>query len=188
VATVFLMVGLHAAGKTTRAVALAARHRALLLSPDEWMIPLFGEPEADGRRDVLEGRLLTLGLRAVRLGVNVVLDFGCWARDERVAIRWLAHSAGASCQIVYVAVDRATQLQRLALRPVSAAGRTFEVSEAEADRARAFFQVPDAAELADGDLPAQPAGWLNWPAWAADRWPSLDTTETTEVTDGTVRR
>ena len=45
-----LMVGLPGAGKTTRAEEIAAAHQALRLTPDEWMIPLFGEPEADGRR------------------------------------------------------------------------------------------------------------------------------------------
>ena len=173
-ATVFLMVGLQAAGKTTRSQQLSARHRALVLSPDEWMIPLFGEPEADGRRDVLEGRLLTLALRALRLGTSVVLDFGCWARAERSAIRWLARSVGASCEIVYLAVERDTQLERLALRAGTTAHRTVAVSESEADEARAFFQAPDAAELAGADRPEPPPGWSDWAAWAADRWPSFE--------------
>jgi hypothetical protein len=33
---------------------LAVEHNALRLTPDEWMIPLFGEPEGDGKRDVLK--------------------------------------------------------------------------------------------------------------------------------------
>ena len=49
-ATLILMVGLPAAGKTTRAEELAAAHRALRLPPDHWMIPLFGDPMAGGRR------------------------------------------------------------------------------------------------------------------------------------------
>ena len=48
-ATLLLMVGLPGAGKITRARELAAEHRALRLSPDAWMIPLFGESEADGK-------------------------------------------------------------------------------------------------------------------------------------------
>ena len=53
VATLILMVGLPAAGKTTRARELAAAHQALRLTPDHWMIPLFGDSMADGRRFVL---------------------------------------------------------------------------------------------------------------------------------------
>jgi predicted kinase len=78
----FLIVGRPGAGKTTRAKELAAEHGALRLSPDAWMIPLFGESDAGGKRDVLEGRLISLALEAVKLGTSVILDFGFWGRDE----------------------------------------------------------------------------------------------------------
>lgn len=58
------------------------------------MIPLFGESEAGGKRDVLEGRLITLALQALRLEVDVVLDLGCWVRDERAG--WSSGSMRAS--------------------------------------------------------------------------------------------
>jgi predicted kinase len=86
-ATLFLIVGLPGAGKTTRAKEPAAKYRALRLTPDEWMMPLFGEPDAGGKRDVLEGRLSCIALQALRLGTSTVLDFGLWGRDERSALR-----------------------------------------------------------------------------------------------------
>lgn len=171
----FLMVGLPAAGKTTKARELAAQHCALRLTPDAWMIPLFGEPEADGKRDILEGRLLSLAWDVLRLGTNVVLDFGFWARDERTAVRWLAASMGASSQVVYLPVDREVQLTRIAHREAATPGETFPAMAAEAARWWEIFQAPDAAELAGGDLPGPPAGCPGWPQWAANRWPSLVT-------------
>jgi predicted kinase len=75
VAMLFLIVGLPGAGKTERAKALAAKHSALRLTPDAWMIPLFGDPQPAGKRDILEGRLIWLALEALRLGTNVVPDF-----------------------------------------------------------------------------------------------------------------
>jgi hypothetical protein len=51
-------LGLPGVGKTTRANELASTHRVLRLTPDEWMAPLIRESEADGRRDVLEGRVI----------------------------------------------------------------------------------------------------------------------------------
>jgi hypothetical protein len=105
-ATLILMVGLPGAGKTTRAKELAAASRALRLTPDHWMVPLFGDSMADGKRFVLEGRLISVALQALRLGTSVVLDFGLWGRDERSALRWLARSAGAACQVVYLPVDK----------------------------------------------------------------------------------
>jgi hypothetical protein len=69
--------------------------------------------------------------------------------------------------------DRATQLVRIAHRQVSTPDQTFPMSEAEIDRWREVFEVPDAAELNDRALPGPPAGWPDWPEWAVDRWPSL---------------
>ncbi|MCF3963296.1 AAA family ATPase [Streptomyces fuscigenes] len=171
--TLFLMVGLPAAGKTTRAKQLAGSHGALRLTPDEWMIPLFGESEAGGGRDVLEGRLLWLGLEALRLGLDVVVDFGCWSRDERSAVRSLAEAAGASCELVYLPVDPATQRARVARRWSAAPDETFPMSEADLAHWRAAFEEPDAAELAGRDTGPPPPGFADWAGWAAARWPSL---------------
>jgi len=172
-ATMVLMVGLAGAGKTTRAKELAAAHRALRLTPDEWMIPLFGEPLADGKRFVLEGRLVSVALQALRLGLSVVLDYGLWGRDERSALRWLARSAGAACQVVYLPVDRDVMLARIAHRQATTPEQTFPMSEADVDQWREQFQAPDADELRGGEIPAPPAGWAGWPEWAVGHWPSL---------------
>jgi predicted kinase len=172
VATLVLMVGLPAAGKTTRARELAATHQALRLTPDHWMIPLFGDPMADGKRWVLEGRLISVALQALRLGTSVVLDYGLWGRDERSALRWLARSAGAACRVVYLPVDKDAQLARIAHRQKTTPHQTFPMSEADVDAWREQFQMPDAAELDGGEIPAPPAGWPGWPEWAADHWPS----------------
>jgi predicted kinase len=171
-ATMFLMVGLPGAGKTTRAKELAAVHRAQRLTPDHWMIPLFGDSMADGKRFVLEGRLISVALQALRLGTSVVLDFGLWGRDERSALRWLARSAGAACQVVYLPVDKDVQLARIAHRQATAPHRTFPMSKADVDQWREQFQVPDAAELGGGEIPSPPAGWPGWEEWAAGHWPT----------------
>ena len=118
--TLLLMVGLPGAGKTTRAKELALAHRALRLTPDEWMISLFDGAQPEGKRDLLEGLLISVARQALRLGTSVVLDFGLWSRDERSALRWLARSAGASCQVIYLPVDEDLQRARIAHRQATA--------------------------------------------------------------------
>ena len=111
--TLFIMVGLPAAGKSTVAREIESTNRALRLSPDEWMIPLFGESDADGRRDLLEGLLIDVAVRALHLGMNVILDFGLWGRDERTALRTFGEAAGAHVVLRYVDVDEEAQAGRI---------------------------------------------------------------------------
>jgi predicted kinase len=147
VPTMFVMVGLPAAGKTRRARELASAWSALRLTPDEWMIPLFGHEQPEGRRNVLEGRLIWLALSALRIGVNVVLDFGVWAKDERSALRALAASVGATSELVYLPVDPEEQWHRVQAHCSSDAASRFEMTKADLDAGR--DRVPAGARLHD---------------------------------------
>jgi predicted kinase len=170
--TLFVMVGLPATGKTTRARQIEDERRALRLTPDEWMIPLFNDNDAGGKRNVLEGRLIWLALRALRQGVDVVLDFGVWGRDERTALRALAAEAGASCVLVYLEADDGQQRRRRDRRAAEEPATTFHVSDADLDEYRRRFAAPDEAELSGGALDAPPAGHASWSSWASQWWPT----------------
>ncbi len=176
--TLFLMVGLPGSGKTVRARDLATERRALQLTPDAWMLSLFGQEDRhqtrpDGKRWLLEGRLVALAIDALRLGVSVVLDFGLWSRDERSALRWIAGAVGASCEIVYLPVERDAQWSRIQARWKEAPEQTFPMAEEELDGWKQGFEVPDADELAGSPVPSPPPGYGSWFDWAERFWPSL---------------
>ncbi len=167
-----VMVGLPASGKTTRARQLELELPALRLTPDEWMIPLFNDPEADGRRDVLEGRFVSLAMSALRAGISVVLDFGVWSKDERTALRFLAREQGAKCELLYLTVEHSQQLQRVKERLNADPEMAFEISEEDLVAFREFFQEPDDAELNTSIIDPPPVDYLTWNDWSASRWPT----------------
>ena len=168
----FVMVGLPAADKTSRARELASAWNAMRLTPDEWMIPLFGQEQPEGKRNVLEGRLIWLALSALRIGVNVVLDFGVWGKDERSALRALAASVGATSELVYLQVDEEEQWRRIRARSLTDAATTFEMTKADLEPWRQIFQPPDATELETADIDPPPEGFDSWEAWVAQWWPT----------------
>ena len=169
----YLTVGLPGAGKTTLATRIAEEQRILRLTPDEWMAPLFNDSDADGRRDILEGRMVWVAHQVVRSGASVIVDFGCWSPDERYAIRAIAESAGARFELRYVAIDEQVRRDRAAARWESAPETTFPMTEADHDRFVELCQPPSAAELSYAPIPGAPHGYDNWFHWASDRWPSL---------------
>jgi predicted kinase len=166
------MIGLPAAGKTTLARRIEREQRALRFTPDEWMIPLFGESMADGKRNVLEGRFIATALGALRLGLNVVLDFGVWAKDERTALRWLASTVKAECELVYIAIDQAEQRDRINHRFAATPESTFLITQSDLAEWRTIFQPPGEEELSGNTLDPPPRGFDSWRAWVTARWPT----------------
>ena len=169
--TLYLMCGLPGTGKTTRAREIAAEHRALRFSPDEWMQPLFGASDPGGMRDVLEGRLVWTAAELLKVGTAVVLDFGFWGREERAALHVLARSCGAQAKTVYLSLDRETQLARIDERQQRDPDSTWPMLAATLEEWRAMFEVPNERELA-GEVQAAPSDGQTWREWTAQRWPT----------------
>ena len=65
------------------------------------MKALYGPENPETAGDVIEGRLIRIGLRVLELGNNVVIDFGLWSRNERSALRRAAADLGATAELCY---------------------------------------------------------------------------------------
>ena len=170
--TLFLTVGLPATGKTTAARRLEVDHHALRLTKDEWVKALYGEQNPSSVSNVIEGRLVEIGLRALELGLNVVIDFGLWGRDERSALRQAAADRGAVVEMHYFEVSAVEQRRRLDQRLSVEPHTTWHVSDRELIGWADQMQVPTPGEV-DGSeaLDTPPAGFASWDEWRWDRWP-----------------
>jgi predicted kinase len=113
-----------------------------------------------------------IGMRAARLGINVVFDFGLWGHDERSALRSLAESLNVQAQVVYLPISLDEQRIRIADRYQSRPGH-FEMTDADLEQWQVQFEAPDQEELLGASIPPVPPGHASWSQWASTRWPSL---------------
>jgi len=168
----YLTVGLPGTGKTTAARRIEIEHRALRLTKDEWVKALYGHENPASAQDVIEGRLVQMGLRALELGNNVVIDFGLWGRDERSALRQAAADLGATVELLYFELTPAEQRRRRDQRQAEAPHTTWPMSDDELAEWAASIDIPTSGEL-DGTEPIDdpPAGFATWNEWRRHRWP-----------------
>jgi predicted kinase len=169
--TLFLTVGLPGTGKTTAARRIEVEQRALRLTKDEWVKALYGLENPPAAQDVIEGRLVDVALRALELGINVVIDYGLWGRDERSALRQAAADRGAAVEMHYFHLASAEQRSRLDQRQADEPHGTWPMSDDELATWAARFDVPTPGEL-DGSeaIDDPPDGFATWDEWRGYRW------------------
>jgi predicted kinase len=150
-ATLHLMVGLPCSGKSTRAKQLEAELGALRLTPDEWHIELFGDdvadPDHDRRHNAVEALMWRVASTALTKGLDVILDFGFWARAEREDFAARAAALGAGTKIHFMDVPRDELLARLARRNAEAPEHAFIIPTDDLLGWLARFEPPMADEL-----------------------------------------
>jgi predicted kinase len=170
--TLFLTVGLPGTGKTTAARRIEVEQGAIRLTKDEWVKALYGHENPPSAQDVIEGRLVEIGLRALELGNDVIIDFGLWGRDERSALRQAAADRGATVEMRYFELTSAKQRRRLARREAEAPHTSWPISDEELSEWAASIDIPTPGELDDSEpIDDPPDGFSTWDEWRRDRWP-----------------
>jgi predicted kinase len=158
VATLHLIVGLPCSGKTTLARQLETKYSALRLTTDEWHIRLFGhdfwenmteseEATHGSRHDSVESIMLDVAARVLVLGVDVILDFGCWARSQRDELRSKAENLGSDFKIHFADVPEEVLFERLKSRNDGHTGETFFIPKAKLKEWIQIFEPPSSEEL-----------------------------------------
>jgi predicted kinase len=146
-AKLFLMVGLPGSGKTTLAKRIEREELAIRLTPDEWIAALSIDPYDPGKRAEIESLQWTVAVRALELGLNVILDFGFWSRRERDDFRARASALGVRAVIRFLDVTRDELRARLAERHAGESSAAFPVSDAQLGEHLALFEPPSSEEL-----------------------------------------
>jgi predicted kinase len=154
-ATLIMICGLPGSGKTTLAKELEQSRPALRLCPDEWIAALLARAddtaELERLRDPVEGIQWQVAVRALELGVNVVLEWGFWGRQERARFRAQAEAIGARVELHYLDVPRDELWARLSRRNAELPPGTFRIAEEQLDLWWSWFEPPTPDELGPGE-------------------------------------
>ncbi len=149
--TLHLMVGLPCSGKTTLARQLEHKHSALRLTTDEWHTRLFGQDandtEHDARHEIIESLLWDIASRVLSLGVDVILDFGCWVRSQRDDFRSRVKRLGVDFKIHFTPASEEVLLKRLAERNGQLPNGVFQIPETSLKKWFSIFEPPSEEEL-----------------------------------------
>ena len=162
-ATLNVIFGPCAAGKTTYAHALARRESAVAFVLDEWGARLFG-PDLQGpiefawmleRLSRCNALIWSTAEAVLAAGSSVVLDTGAMRRADRERIRQIAEAKSLSLQWHFVDAPQAVRRARVAHRN-TAKGETFvmEVTPEMFERLEAIYEPPAPAELEGAVLSA----------------------------------
>jgi len=148
--TVLLICGLPGAGKTTLAKRIERERPALRLTEDEWVAGLFGDGDVhdDAMREAIKEVQWETAVRALRLGVDVVLDWGLWALSERDDFRARAAALGVRAELVFLDVPLAELSRRLAARNAALPPATYRVTDADLSAYARVFEPPTPEEVA----------------------------------------
>jgi predicted kinase len=149
-ATLHMVCGKIAAGKSTLCTKLANAPYTILTSQDFWLARLYPKEinclqdyvRCSSRlREAIGPHLVTLLLA----GVSVVLDFPANTIATRQWMRGIFQDAKASHKLHYIEASDAVCKERLRRRNASGA-HDYATSEAEFDLFNSYFVPPDAAE------------------------------------------
>lgn len=155
-ATAYLIVGNVGAGKSTYANTLSTEMDAEIFANDEWMSTLFmmdmpDPPEynwALERTRRIEAQILDVSLKFLGRDINVILDLGFFAKEQRQRVTDFYSSHGIHATTCYLDVDKDTRWQRVNVRnTLKTETFQFPVSKETFDFCETIFEPMDEEEI-----------------------------------------
>ncbi len=150
-ATLFLLCGKMAAGKSTLARAIAEREQAMLLASDEWLGRLYPEEIVDVAAFLryssrLNETLTPFICALLERGIPVVLDFPGNTRRQRAWFRQLLDASGAEHELHVIEASDAVCKRQLRERSAGLPPGTRWTTDAEFDAVTAYYDPPSPDE------------------------------------------
>ena len=142
-----VICGLPGSGKTTLAKKLAKELNAVRFCPDEWMQDLEISLWDAKFRDKLEKLLWLQGQELLQKDINVILEYGFWAKEERDEKLTIAHKLKVSIDLYYMDTSLEILKQRLSKRKMEGD----DILVDKVDEYINEIQVPDLSETKQYD-------------------------------------
>ena len=151
---VYLICGRICCGKTTYSEKICKENNAVLLSVDEIMLSMFDQCCGEKLHMEYERRikkyLLDKSLEILQKGLNVVLDWGFWTKEERDSIKNFYASRNINCVLYYIEVSDEIWKYRLAKRNkgvLAGEAKAYFMSDENALKFSSRFSPPDEDEV-----------------------------------------
>ncbi len=152
-AEVIMTCGRICSGKSTYAEELRKRLGAVVLSVDEITLALFGQDVGDMHDTYVERTKNYLFEKSVQIaagGIDVILDWGYWTKEERRYAHEFYSSRGIKCSLHYIDVPDDEWHRRIKKRNgMVAAGEcsAYYIDEGIAEKSAELFEPPDDEEI-----------------------------------------
>lgn len=152
-AKVIMTCGKICVGKSTYAKKLCAEHSAVLLSVDEIMLAVFGQ-NAGEKHDEYVGKiqkfLMEKSCELAKSGINAVLDWGLWSKEERENARRFYSERGIAMEIHYLDISDEEWKRRIEKRNrlvQEGKSEAYFVDEGLSQKLLSFFEKPERDEV-----------------------------------------
>lgn len=145
---VIALCGRICVGKTTYARKLREQNNGVILSVDEITLALFGQDAGENHDTYVEraeAYLFEKSLELIRAGVDVILDWGFWMKEERDQARAFYAAKGVAFEIHCLSISGEQWRARREKRNAEIlAGRVnaYYVDDGLAAKCDGFFQPP----------------------------------------------
>jgi len=163
---VILICGKICSGKTIYAKNIAKNENAIILSVDELMLTLFGQHVGEKHDEMVEKTENYLYKKSIELisnGLNVILDWGFWTREERIIATKYYTNIGIKAEWHYIEIDDITWKSYLEKRNNAIEHNEQEFYYIDENIAKKFWNIFEEPEPNEMDV------WYKHPVIPLDR-------------------